>query len=303
MKKLLLSWMCLCAFLLVKAETIDVGGDYANASTFYNSSVNTQAPFLPHYKYSASQTIYTAEELSGLEGNQITALKYKLYNENYYMFTYHHLVKIYITEIDGDVFLRDDENKVVWFDKGTLCYSENVVSDFEGTCWDDYEFNFQLTKPYVYHGKNIVITVVNELTNDLEMCEQSGGEFAFYCYYTPKVYHTYHYKSDDTPFDSNTSDALCTYDYPVMQLVTSPVSGDITKTETLHNKQIIYVENQHIKALFTQKVMKVQVFNSLGKEIYQSLGSTLDCRVEQTGIYIVKYQLESGKEIIYKIVV
>lgn len=81
---LLLSFIALAtSFSVAKAQTqqsISLG-DFSSTTEHFQGSIGQKAPFDFDYQYSRSQQLYTAEDLVGLEGKEITEIHFRVYNQ------------------------------------------------------------------------------------------------------------------------------------------------------------------------------------------------------------------------------
>ena len=108
-KRLRFSTLLLCLLLpligQLQAQTIDLG-DFANPSSHFNQSIGQTAPFDFDYLSSVTQQIYTATELQGIEGKEITKLAFQIYlsEGESYNTEYTNDLQIYLTNVSNDHF-------------------------------------------------------------------------------------------------------------------------------------------------------------------------------------------------------
>ena len=140
------------------------------------------APVIFTYSHSGTQVMYTAEQLAGMTGSQIKSMTFKCFPENCYKESYTSNMKMYLQEIDEASFPYDEVSELyswVKFDESQVVaemeFTMNPLNSYsEGT---DIEVKFNLTKPYVYTGKNLVVTITNDSP---EYIDGSDGALRFY---------------------------------------------------------------------------------------------------------------------------
>ncbi len=166
--------------------TLSLGGyeDTADSGENAFDGFNLQnSPILFNYVHSGVQILYTADELQEMANSNITAIKFKYYNEGAYA-DYSGTAKIYIQESELSEFEKDETtNKYKWF----VFDSENPATQVELTTsfgedggYMDGEYIFDLSAaPFSYEGKNIAITVVNDGIDD-NYVDPGMGAIRFY---------------------------------------------------------------------------------------------------------------------------
>ncbi len=152
-----------------ETSTLSLGGyeeTEDSGENLYNGSVWQHAPILFHYGHSGVQIIYTADELQEMANANITALKFKYYNEGVYC-DYSSTSQLYLQESEQTAFEKDEiENKYKWIPLGSE--TPNCEVDFttyfgEDGGYTDSEFIFDLSDaPFTYEGKSLILTVVND---------------------------------------------------------------------------------------------------------------------------------------------
>lgn len=167
-------------------STVTVGG-YDNASvdnsdaTKYDATNIYNAPVIPTYKHSATQFIYTSDELKDMADSLITALNFKFYAETTEDYTSG--VKLYLSETDNAEFQKESSSeKYQWmdFDAATPAVEQDFTFSGAELYSIDGELSFDLSQsPYKYTGKNLVVTVVSDADAFLDA---SCGFIAFYNY-------------------------------------------------------------------------------------------------------------------------
>ncbi len=161
-------------------------GDYGTTTEHFRGSVGQKAPFDFDYKYSRSQQIYTAEDLNGLEGKEISEIRMRVYNQDaaVYEQDYQVTLRLYLTNIEETDFKKlEGEINYRWhsIDPATdLCATEVIKIDFLDKNSEDFEVVLKLSKPFVYRGKSMLMTVESEANTQLGGVSQSYIDF--YCY-------------------------------------------------------------------------------------------------------------------------
>lgn len=161
-------------------------GDYGTTTEHFRGSVGQKAPFDFDYKYSRSQQIYTAEDLNGLEGKEISEIRMRVYNQDaaVYEQDYQVTLRLYLTNIEETDFKKlEGETNYPWhsIDPATdLCATEVIKIDFLDKNSEDFEVVLKLSKPFVYRGKSMLMTVESEANTQLGGVSQSYIDF--YCY-------------------------------------------------------------------------------------------------------------------------
>lgn len=141
------------------------------------------APVIFTYAHSGSQVIYTPDQLADMKNSKITSMSFKCFPEDCYIENYTSTMKMYLQEIDDTQFPYDEvSEQYSWieFDEN------NVIAETEFTMnpldaynnGTDIEVKFDLSKnPYVYTGKTLVVTIVNDSEQSID---GSDGTIRFY---------------------------------------------------------------------------------------------------------------------------
>lgn len=176
--QLLIRTLLLCLLLplvgqLRAQQTIDLG-DFADPSSHFNQSIGQTAPFDFDYLSSVTQQIYTAEELQGLEGKEITKLAFQIYlsdGESYNM-EYINDLQFYLTNVPNDHFeaikgkyhwLPIDEEKDLYMKKRItldlydLTLGGNSETSSSGVSYST--LTLELDRPFLYTGQSILLSV------------------------------------------------------------------------------------------------------------------------------------------------
>lgn len=172
--------------VIEEKNTVTVGG-YNEASvdnseaTKYDATNIYNAPLIPTYKHSATQFIYTSDELKEMTDSLITSLKFKYYAET--TEDYASEVTLYLNETDNAEFQKEPlSEKYQWMDFDAAMPAAAQDFTFSGIelYSSDGELTFDLSeKPYKYTGKNLIVTVVNDADAYLD---PSLGFISFYNY-------------------------------------------------------------------------------------------------------------------------
>lgn len=139
------------------------------------------SPIIFTYYNSGSQVMYTAEQLADMKNKEITSMTFRCFTEDCYRESYTSNMKMYLQEVDNTEFSFDPvSEKYEWvkFDES------NAVAEMEFTMnpLDAYmnltpiDVTFNLTKPFVYTGKTLVVTITNE---SAEYIDGSDGAIRF----------------------------------------------------------------------------------------------------------------------------
>lgn len=186
-QKLFLLLAVLFAGLTLSAQTATLSlGGFDNASVDndspkYDGTNFYNAPVIPTYTHSATQFVYTADELKDMTDGEISQLKFKFYSETTEDYTSN--LKVYLQESDDAAFQKDASgSNYKWFAVDLTKPAAESTFSFSGTeiYYADGELTVDLSKsPYKYTGKNLVVTVVNEAEAFLD---PSQGYIAFYNY-------------------------------------------------------------------------------------------------------------------------
>lgn len=176
-KRLRFSTLLLCLLLpligQLQAQTIDLG-DFADPSSHFNQSIGQTAPFDFDYLSSVTQQIYTAAELQGLEGKEVTKLAFQIYlsDGESYNTEYTNDLQIYLTNVSDDHFeqvsgkyywlpINADQDlymqKTITLDLMDLTINGNRKTSQAGV--DYHTLELELDKPFVYTGQSILLSV------------------------------------------------------------------------------------------------------------------------------------------------
>ena len=176
-KRLRFSTLLLCLLLQLigqlQAQTIDLG-DFADPSSHFNQSIGQTAPFDFDYISSVTQQIYTAAELQGLEGKEVTKLAFQIYlsDGESYNTEYTNDLQLYLTHVsdhhceevsgksywlpinaDQDLYMQ----KTITLDLMDLTINGNRKTSQAGV--DYHTLELELDKPFVYTGQSILLSV------------------------------------------------------------------------------------------------------------------------------------------------
>ncbi|WP_424772544.1 leucine-rich repeat protein [Porphyromonas endodontalis] len=186
---LLLSFIALAtSFSVAKAQTqqsISLG-DFSSTTVHFQGSIGQKAPFDFDYQYSRSQQLYTAEDLVGLEGKEITEIHFRVYNQEGTSFEpdYSIKVRLYLSNIEDTEFKKKGgERNYPWKSidaDADLCATATFNIDFDEKQEQDFELHVKLDKPFLYTGKSILMTVEGEANMPLAAMGQTYTDF--YCY-------------------------------------------------------------------------------------------------------------------------
>ncbi len=292
-------------FNLLSQETCDVG-DYYNSESMIEGSIFTKAPINFAYTYSCNQIIYTTEELGSMTNGQISSLKFRCYPSENYVEEHLFSVKIYLFETDQSEYIKDGDGKFKWLPvtEDQLVFSGDFEVDFMTAVFDveDIHLNFELSKPFKYHGKNLVLMVVKEAPECLDDTFTD-----FYCYpanVIDKPFRTL-YACDDksvleTPFPEKTTGAL--KQVPVVEF---------TYTENSDSYVINLLKEENISVSgHTIRVMEagteaVTVYSISGQQIASSVpvAGNVSMTIDGEGIYVVKMVDNNGFPVVKKILI
>lgn len=181
----------------LQAQTIDLG-DFANPSSHFDQSIGQTAPFDFDCLSSVTQQIYTAEELQGLEGKEITKLAFQIYLSDGESFNteYTNDLQIYLTNVSDDHFVQVSGKyhwlpinpaqdlymkKTITLDLMDLTVSGNHETSKAGV--DYHTLELELDKPFVYTGQSILLSVRSKATTTAA----DGRSFIEFCSYPKNV--------------------------------------------------------------------------------------------------------------------
>ena len=140
------------------------------------------APVVMAYEHSGSQVIYTPDQLADMKGKQITSMAFKCFSNDCYVDNYGSTMKLYLQEVDATEFYYDEvAEQYRWFDfdENNVTATLEFTADFLSAYGEDIEVKFDLSqKPFVYTGKTIVATVINDAA--FSCIEPSDGTIQFY---------------------------------------------------------------------------------------------------------------------------
>ena len=200
-KRLRFSTLLLCLLLpligQLQAQTIDLG-DFANPSSHFDQDIGQTAPFDFDYLSSVTQQIYTAAELQGLEGKEITKLAFQIYLSDGESFNteYTNDLQIYLTNVSDDHFepvagkyhwlpINPAQDlymkKTITLDLMDLTANGNHETSKAGV--DYHTLELELDKPFVYTGQSILLSVRSKATTTAA----DGRSFIEFCSYPKNV--------------------------------------------------------------------------------------------------------------------
>lgn len=163
--------------------TLDLGAfEVPDVNALYSGSVPCGSPVLYDYPNSATQTIYTADQLTAINGKEITSISFIAHAEGCYVMDYASTMKVYLHEIDATEFPKNGNNVTEWLATNaesnlTVEYTANFYSETTEGGYGDYILKFDFTAaPYKYTGKTLVVTIVNEEVS----AELDSGALTFY---------------------------------------------------------------------------------------------------------------------------
>ena len=164
------------------------------------------APVIMAYANSGSQVIYTPDQLADMKGTQITSMSFKCFSNDCYVDGYTSNMKLYLQEVDATEFEYDTVSELYkWFsfDENDVTATLDFTGDFLSAYGEDIEVKFDLSqKPFVYTGKTLVVTVVNEAP----VCiDPSEGTIQFYWIDSQKgdPWKSFVFASDNITFSEN----------------------------------------------------------------------------------------------------
>lgn len=202
-KRLRFSTLLLCLLLpligQLQAQTIDLG-DFANPSSHFDQSIGQTAPFDFDYLSSVTQQIYTAAELQGLAGKEITKLAFQIYlsDGESYNTEYTNDLQIYLTNVSDDHFepvagkyhwlpINAEQDlymrKTITLDLMDLTVNGNRETSKAGV--DYHTLELELDKPFVYTGQSILLSVRSKASKSA--VEGSVRSFIEFCSYPKNV--------------------------------------------------------------------------------------------------------------------
>ena len=157
--------------------------DYDEGVGCYDGGAKDESPINFYHYHSASQIIYTAEDLAELIAENkefdINEITYKYYNASCF-YELNRKVSLYIMEVEDEMFRTDIDGHRLYFDFDINSPAAELV--FAGDMLDIYgmseELTFTLNEPYVYGGQTLVVTVVA----DGEDCTDCAHDISFYAY-------------------------------------------------------------------------------------------------------------------------
>lgn len=161
------------------ATTYKLGGYDTTRSRFAGTNFYN-APLIFVYNNSATQTIYTAEEMAPMAGKSITKISY-VYNNEMCLESYTANARVFLQELDSDGFIIEPySQKELWYayDAEHPTASADLDIEFYECFGYDNELVFTLDQPFACSGKPLLITVINEAP---QYIDNSSG-VAFYSY-------------------------------------------------------------------------------------------------------------------------
>lgn len=145
-------------------QTLTIG-DYESAvdgEGVYDGSYYDMAPTTFNVYHSGSQILYTAEDVADMAGKNITSVNYVFYHNSSYA-DISRQIKVYLQEVDGTAFQKNDKNKYLFFDFSTenLCVDTTFSESFD---YEDNMMNHELklnfSTPFYYEGtKSLLVTI------------------------------------------------------------------------------------------------------------------------------------------------
>ena len=271
------------------------------------------APVIFTYAHSGSQVMYTAEQLADMKDKQITSMTFKCFNEGCYDETYTSNMKLYIQEIDEAQFPYDEVSELYsWinFDEN------NAVAEMEFTTSPldayinstDIEIKFNLSTPYVYTGKTLVVTVIN----DSETCiDSSNGALRFYWIDSVKEdpWKSFVFASDKITFLENQAkdNVLKGMDNedkwknaPAVQIAyEEPTSTGICEIATADNNSVATTNGAVVVTLSNNA--DVQIFSITGSNVKNAnLSAGTHTFAMPGGIYVVRINNNTYKVCVNK---
>lgn len=188
------------SFISIAQETSV--GNYDDAEDLFDGINLQNSPILWNYAYSGAQILYTADELTEINGKDITEVRFKYHITGCYV-EYASQLKVYISEIDEAAFPYNQEKKRYEFVKVSHLApndTQELYIDFSGFSEEDNELIIDLSKsPYHYNGKNLVITLASDAA-DYYIDDSWNTNPSFYCYYPKDTYRTLVYGSFNEEF-------------------------------------------------------------------------------------------------------
>lgn len=288
-------------FISMLASATDVYvGNYTSPSDLYDGSNLQNSPITWVYKNSASQILYQSGDITGLQGQDITSISFKYFNESCYEYGYTSTMKLYITEVSDNAFTKDATNKYQWFGIDAPNATLNFTADFMDSYYDDAEITFDLTaNPYQYHGGNLLITVVNESSTYID-----GGLQFYYADITKSDYISAVYGSDTKTFatalsESNTisTSAGRIYEYPVTKF--SCTASQSTDLHPLSSSQpTCTAVGMDIIICNLPENADIKLFDINGRLLFQQNENRneLSIPTREKGLYIVIIEANGVKQ-------
>ena len=276
-----------------------IGGyqDAVGGAVDYFSSSNWDVlPICFNYTHNGVQLIYTAEELASMANSQITQLTFKYYNEGC-VSIYDGTIKVYLNEIDNPSFPLDKLGSQTWvpFNQEqpftTLNYSNEFMNSY---CADEViDFSFE-GNPYVYTGKNLVITIVSEANTTID-----SGDYVSFYKYDAGMRKNLIYTSHDVDFMSNINGKKAVSHqtdagHPIIKITHMPTCSSVEQS-TIVSEHVVYTQSGTIALQLKSDVM-VQVYDISGKIVAADFYTQGNHNINvQRGIYIVKVGNETHK--------
>ncbi len=321
--KLILSFLllALCCKPAVAEDAFVSVGDFENSEEVFEGFSQQNAPILWTYIHSGCQVLYQADDIAEMQNKQIDQIKFK-FDAECYISDYQSKLKAYIQEVDETTFTFNEvAGKYEWtpVDQSAVALEADLTYDFTS---DEllgaygYEFVLDLSEnPYQYHGKNIILTIVNDAEGYIDT---NDGIVSFYSYYpAPQVadspYRTLIYGSDLVPyFDAVAADkfvyenASKFKDYPLTQFVCSDAASaitDVTVGSALKMNTLVK-QGEAINVRFALPAQSIKMYDLSGNLVYaeavNSSSATIDAPLTK-GIYFVKVDFASSHSEVVKI--
>ncbi len=284
-------------------STLSLGGYEEtddSGENLYNGAVWQHAPILFHYGHSGAQIIYTANELQEMANANITAIKFKYYNEGVYC-DYSSTSQLYLQESEQTAFEKDEiKNKYKWipFDSETPNCEVDFTTYFgEDGGYTDNEFIFDLSDtPFTYEGKSLILTVVNDGVDG------TYADNALPFYMTDLRNRALVHASDSEDFFSyiadNTTAENNSYliEAPTVQFVYSATESGVAENVTTINS-VAGADNAI--SLVLGAAAKVQVYTTAGQLVAsEALSAGNHSIAANQGIYVVRINNNTYKAIV-----
>ena len=165
------------------AQTLNIGGYDAcdNGTGCYEGGAKDESPINYYHKHSASQILYTPEDLGALisdtQNAKISSFSFKWFNSNCFT-ELTRTVKVFVQEIDATTYVVDNDGDRLFFDFDITkpCATQELTINFPDSYYATQEVTLTLDTPFLYKGKTLVVTVVA----DGEEATGASHDVAFY---------------------------------------------------------------------------------------------------------------------------